>query len=957
LFTININCLFAIDSIKVDGYKPLINKNGFCGDYIINVTELRNFNISKDTFQVDSGILDTITFYPLISKNFNYPVLDTSFHRNKPNYNFFFSMSVKNKKDSANALFLVTDIVGNWVFDTLTYYPQSLEIIPELILYGDIYVDSILTKELKFKNNSDTIFAIKEISLKYGKSFKIVDVPKTPFILNKDTLINLKIIYSPKKEILELYETDTLYIKTECLTYSVPLMGRGVEPRIDAEDFDFDIVEVGKSKKKSKLEFPNSYDGLMVWDNGTGMLILSGYSYNPDNSPFKFNCLFPDPDPNNMTIQPNSQPIPIKGLCFQPESAGEFFGEIIFSSNAKGPDNVSRFRGIGFDKGPYITSINFGGKRVGSINKGSVYIKNTGDGPWALTGFELDNNNNGYFRIMYEDMPVKPTPENPVIIFPLSHPDGVTKDIYIPIEFNPKSDSAREVKIFPTFIKDNISQRINLFNYIRGNGILPKKEVYGYNFVTQTLVNVQHPDTGYVLIKSTSQTADLFIKSIDTFLHSNPTVNDFKILRSLPKDTIINRGSSLKIPIIFKPEESGLRKIDFRIITDALPGDFNGTVWDTVFVSVTGTGYNKVLEVTPLRFENVTHCDSTFGVLMVKNISNRTKDTITAFLDKFLIESGDVKAFFIDNELIYQKFVFLHPGDSLGFPVKFFPLHYDTTSFSALARIYSDVDTSITIIKGSSQKWDINVKMDTTFNGIPGQFTLNKPPDFTGTDYPVFINSDYFNRLYIDSIYIELKYRSNDLRFTGIIEKGTAIKNWPDIDFRYNDTVIDSKYNLLKISASGYSPIDTSGTLIIPGFLIMLGDTNGISIKIENLTFFSSNKCIDIVPTDGLIKLSYCGENIRKIMISNKIYDIKIMSVLPVNNNLLSLYYSIGISAKTDVRLYNSYGELIKIISDDYKTAGKYYSDMDITELSSGIYFVTMKSGPYINKVKFVVNK
>lgn len=959
LLACNINYLFAVDTVDVK--PPMIYIQEYCGEYVINVTELRNFSINKDTFQLDCGIRDTVNFYTKYSNNFYPPVIDTNtFHKGKLNYDFSFKMSVIDKFKNAEGVFVVMDTIGKYdqehiVFKKIFYYPESLEIIPNILQFGEIYVDSSSVRDLVFKNTSDSVFAIKEIGLKYGKSYKIIDSPKTPFPFKQDSSIKLKIIYSPKKEILDLYEPDTLYIKTECLVYKIPLFGRGVEPRIEADDFDFDIVEVGTSKEKLKINFPGTTDGLEIWDRGSGILRLSGYRYNPEDSPFKFSCPDADPSPNNMSIQPNSPPIPIKGLCFKPLSAGEFFGEIIFSSNAKGPDSISSFRGIGFDKGPYITSLNFGERRVGSENIGNLVIRNTGDSPWGLSGFEFENNN-GDFKILWDSMALKPSPENPVIIFPITRKNVLTEYI-IPIQFIPKSENFKEVKIFPLFIKDNISQRINLFNYIRGFGILPKNEVYGYNFAAQTLVNVKHPDTGKVLIKSTSSTADLRIKSIDTIQYSNPNVQDFTILMSLPKDTIIRRGTTFEIPITFKPEESGLRKIDFRIITDAVSGNFDGSVWDTIYVTVAGYGYNKVLEVVPLRFENAIHCDTTYGVLMVKNISNRSPDTTTAYMFNVLLESGDVKAFYIDNEYVYQKFVFLKPGDSIGFPVKFMPFNYDTTSLSALARVYSDVDTSITIIKGTSKRYDVQVKMDTTYTGIPGMYTIDKLPEYDGVDYPVYIQSDYLNKLYIDSFYIELKFKSNELKFANIVEKGTAIKDWPDTYFRFVEKVLDSKYSLLKISASGYSPIDSSGSLIIPGFLIMLGDTNGISIDIQNVTFFSSNKCIDIKPTDGLMKLSFCGANIRKIIISKTKYDVKILSSIPVTSNSLTLSYSIGITANTNIRMYNSYGELIKTICDEYKSEGTYNSDLDINDLSSGIYFITINSGPYINKIKFVVNK
>lgn len=944
-FSIN---LFAVDTVDVR--PPLLSIYSDCGDCIITATDSRKLNLNKDSFQLDVGIRDIPVLLKTRSRNYQDIVIDPIYTKDSIYYEMIFQLKVLNKFDTAFAVFFINDNANNLgrpnvKYDSVKYYPQLLKIDQKELNYGQVYLDSSLTKQVTINNVAGFDFLLREVSLRFGNSFKITTNIGKNYKFEDSKSLTIDIEYKPNREIssTNLYDIDTLIIRNECLVYRIPLVGQGVVPRIIVEDFDFDICEVGKSLCKDKISFPDGFDGLNVVNSGTGILKIHNYRFSPEITPFKLNN--PDPDLQSTQLFPSTS-VNLKSLCFEPIQAGEFFAELILSNNSKGPDSIANLRGIAYNKGPYLKRLDFGERRVLSKSKAFVSIKNSDNKPYYL--YQLQLSENIGFRIMYEEMSLLPSKENPIAIHPETSSSNVLKEYLIPIEFMPTEEGFKEIKIFPKFIDNNIELELPVFNYIRGTGILPTIQVMGHYFNGKTLVNTYHQDTGYVAIFSRSQFADLYIKSMKVF-KQNDNSNDFVWVKTdFPKDTILKRNKSIKFPILFRPEESGDRILIIQVISDAVKG--NGQNWDTTYAEVKGTGFNRILSVDPLNFKDVIHCDSSFGKLVVRNVS----DTASTVVYDIIFETNEPNPFEFDKSIFLTKNIVLHPRDTFAFDVKFKPYIENKFDYSVMTRVLSDYDTSTTFIRGNSHRYKVKIFSDTLNDGMPGMVTLDKKPDFIGSNYNINIHSNSISKTNLDSIYFELLYHKNHFRFMNYIEKGNIIKNW-NVNFKEEEIHKDTFK--LSILCYGLTPITESGVLVTPAFMIMLGDTNGVHFKIRNVKYFDKEDCSIPEIKDGFINLSYCGEELRKIQISSHLYGFSIVNGNIISDNKLILAYNAALTANSFINIYNQFGERVHNNDLGILKSGRYINQIDLHSISSGIYFIQFISGPYSKTEKFIINK
>ncbi|HRP02314.1 MAG TPA: T9SS type A sorting domain-containing protein [Candidatus Kapabacteria bacterium] len=941
--------LFSIDTVDVR--PPLLSIYSDCGNCVVTASDNRNMTLNKDSVQIDVGIKDIPILLKSRSYNFDDIIINPIYTKDSIYKEMIFELKVKDKFDTAFAVFYIYDNSlslnkNNVKYDSVKYYPQLMKFDKDDINYNQVYLDSILNNNIEFRNVSGFNFKIKDISLKYGKFFKILNNISKNYDFLSDEKLSLTIQYQPKFEINQYskYDYDTLIIRNECLTYRIPLSGQGVLSKILVEDIDFGICEVGKTLVKDKNNFPETYDGMHISNIGSGILKINGYHFNPNETPFKLTN--PIPSLNPSQIFPSSY-LNVKPLSFEPTQAGEFFADLVISSNSQGPDSIASLRGIAYNKGPYMKVLNFGDQRVLSKTRKYISIKNSDSKPYSLYDLDLSDMGQG-FNIAYEDMDPIPSKENPIVIYSESSQDNVLKEYIIPIDFIPNSEGVKEIKITPKFISNGNDLNLIVFNYIRGRGLLPVIELMGQTFLGRTLVNTLHPDTGYVTIYSRSKFANLFIKEIN-IIKQNDNSNDFIFTNGeFPKDTILKANSYYRFPVLFKPEESGERKIIIQVISDATKG--MGERYDTVYAQIKGIAYNKTISVDQLTFTNVSHCDSTAGKLIVRNVS----DTTTTEVYDIQFDKITINPFELDKSIFLSNPVILSPGDTFAFDIKFKPYLGHQNNYSVLTRVFSDDDTATTYIKGTSTKYNVLIYSDTISNGIPGMVTLNKEPSFIGQNYNINIKGDMLSKTVIDSIYLEIAYRKNDFRFMNYIENGNAIKDW---NINYQEFELSKDSNIIKILCYGLKPINESGILITPAFMIMLGDTNGVAYNIRNISFFSKGECSASNLINGLINLSYCGEELRKILISQHLFKFEIVNTNLISTESLKVAYNVAFSTTTELSIYNQFGEAVSVLLSDKLNKGTYINNYNVSQLSSGLYFLKFKSGPFQKVEKFIISK
>lgn len=147
-------------------------------------------------------------------------------------------------------------------------------------------------------------------------------------------------------------------------------------------------------------------------------------------------------------------------------------------------------------------------------------------------------------------------------------------------------------------------------------------------------------------------------------------------------------------------------------------------------------------------------------------------------------------------------------------------------------------------------------------------------------------------------------------------------------------------------------------------FINIQGLNSSITIRLENLR--STLKVYDPL-TNELIGKSSDGN----LVLTNKnLSRIKlVIEVVPVEFKLLQNYpnpfnpktklsFTLSENGLTTLKVYNSLGQQVKTIVDEYLYSGKLYEyDFDGSELSSGVYFVKLVQGDKVQLRKIVLMK
>lgn len=939
-----VSVLSQIDTVDILPPRVIINSG--CGEFAVAVTDNRSFQLNADTFNLDAGISNEPIFFTTRSTNISGITLNPDFEHGKKNKQFSFRMTVEDKYKEAFGLFAVYDDAepSNSTFDSVRYVPELLELAPAFLGFGNVFIGKSAQLEARVSNISDFPIDIKKISLKFGTVFSIISIEPDKRLLQPKESIRIRIEYNPSDDLETAdYDVDSLFVETSCLHFSVSMFGIGVKPSIQVDDIDFGAIPIGSKSCNDVLPYA---PGVRIYNQGTGQLMIGGFIPPKADGPY-YVLETMNPPIKGMTILPKSE-VHFTTICFEPTQPGEFFDEVAFMSNASGPDSIYKLRGIAYYPGVHFQDVNFGALRVGDTLEKFIVIRNDGDLPIDLTNVLLDKSTIEY-RILSQKVPNFPTFDKPVRIFPKGTSEtGKITELIIPVQYTPVNEGYTEMRVnLEVSVQGNKS--IAMFNYVRGYAYLPKIFAKGYEFSERTLVNNVNPDTGFVYIRSFSETADLKIRKIIIEKTNLPGINDFIFLESLPNDIVLSRNTDLRLPVIFRPEGAGKRSVKVIIYHDAYSGKSDPLRFDTTVVYLHGEGYNKVLAFDNLLFDDVIHCMESSAKLTLRNISADKE----AFLMDMRIISGDAGSFKVDVSKIIDDFVILQPGESFDIDVTFHPDVYYKNYFEILVRVFADVDTATAIVKASTKKYSMEVKLDTLNNVVPGMLTLLRDRMPLNREFPISVLSDDLAELGIRKFEINLKFGKNDLKYFNQVERGVGIIDWHTLDAELLQ--FDDEHNLLRIWGEGETDLTYGENVIKPGFIVMLGDSGTIDIDILDATFFFADSCAIYKFYPGQMNMSYCGSEIRNIIIASHFYDLWTEQIVSRTKGDASLKYTIAIEAHTEIIIYNSAGELVEVVDDKVLKQGSYIHQIDLTNYSGGMYFVTMKSGPFLATRKFFV--
>lgn len=921
---------------ETDTLEPQLYFTEKCGNYVIRATELRNGAPTDDPRQVDQGIADV----QLLSGSYNYELyFRTKLIAWPPLYDYTFELKVQNLFLPAKAILAVTDRAGNVAIDSVYYEPDNLELEPAKLVFGDVRVRTSKEINAKLINRSSLEVKVVQLQMKKNAVFRVVKGNENlPIVLKPGEIHDITVRYTPTRESRNERDLDydTLLAVTDCLEFTFPAEGRGVLPRIFVEDWDAGAIPVGKTVCKTQ----QTGRGLKIENRGTMDLIITQITgvKEPFSLSTPTNPMLP------IRLKPN-EIVFLREVCFTANNTLRHTIDVTFHSNAEpeGSDSVSTWIGSGLRPGPYITDKDWERRRVKTINDSVVVIRNASETKTPVMVLDVNlETPNPNFRIDKSRIR-PPLPFN----LPAEDSDEPIKEIIVPVIYEPVVEGYQTVNVIPVF-QDPTIEPGSVVGKLEGFGFLPKIEVTGYEFQPPILVGNQHPDIGYITIKSTSETADLYIQEIKwnpSSLHPADFAWDMT-QNPVLKDFVIPMGETVKIPVIFTAKGVLERRATVDVISDAAPGP-NPEPRVTTNADVVGYGFETGITVTHIDYGSQLMCDNPIETFRVTNLSSTT----AAQIERFEWVSGDIFAF----ELLDNPPITLPAKGYHDFRVKFKPDR--PGNFAAQLRVYSDVsDTNIVIIKGSAFNVDVNLSLPILRNMAPGMKTVAPPYK----DFPVIARSNYWGYANITSFEIELKYKNTWLMWNGT--PGSAIRKGEILDGTWTVTGEEVKdpisgISTLIIRGQGTSPIRNDGNLVYPDLLLLLADTNRFIPEFGNVSFKERDICVVPKTSPGEIELATCVQDLRNVVFSKSQFFLQSIDPNPVGSEGFKLKFGVAFEGQTRIELVNSNGEIVRVLQDGIIQPGHYEKFVPTSDLNSGIYFIRMSSGIYNDFTRLVIAK
>jgi len=585
---------------------------------------------------------------------------------------------------------------------------------------------------------------------------------------------------------------------------------------------------------------------------------------------------------------------------FHPNSLGVKSATLKYNIPSFCGDHFTNLIGEGIPSSFPVEPIDFGTKRILTLNDTSLSIKNTL--PFAVVIQNIK------FSV--------PEDSNFILLNLPSFPLTLNKDdeFDLQIRFNPQVEGYLEnqlqidIKDFPEPVYVSVS----------GIGGLPKLVAPD---VDCGRVKVGNTNYGALVITNSSKTMDLFVKEV---ILSPSTEFKFGIGAVTNNLMVPKNGGSVSIPIDFTPSTVGKRNCVALIKSDAAPGpNPNPIVNDTV--EIFGYGEGLIVRPDPADFGEISACSQKDMNLEIDN----TPFPVDLILTNVKITGADKDNFQV---LSYPNKILANQIGNIV--VRFIPVS-NKSSYTATMEIESSNGSKTIELFGKSYVENARV----TYKLNANKFQVNK--DLT-LSFEVEIKRDH--TLPITKIQFEFKLPRKS--FT-LKQFSSELTEWSWEIKQTNDG-----YLVTGNGAAIHTPINFSNTVV---FETYLSDISSPAINIIPV-FPELSNCI--IPQSHLqtINLITCFTEGRLIEISDKTYYFSKISPNPVTEEL-NLDFEIAFDFYVELAIYNYFGEkVIEVVNSQLK-AGHYSFHVNASELPSGIYFAKLRSGTFSTTQSFVIMK
>jgi hypothetical protein len=773
-------------------------------------------------------------------------------------------------------------------------------------------------------------------------------------------------------------------------------------PYINATDHNFDLQVVNSRSNTIDLILSNpdvapykATTALKI----TGIELTDGLGIKGTDEIFEFEMLGFD-----LSTLSESNPLILNigefrtlRVSFKPALVQEYTGTITWLADTEIPDNLTQLRGRGIQPGLIVNSENWQERLVDPnsyIQKGGVHafapypsannaitLENNGSAEVTITGVTIVENILGSaFRT---DAGQNLSDPNVLLGKFGNMKIAPNSKRTIPVFFHPTVNGNHSLVL--TF---NSDAPVNPTSTLRGIGVFPKISPEDFDF--GHMIVGTGKKTGSVKFTNNVWENDhaVVITNFVTNVVGGATFSEFGgngIFRWDRNGMTDQNGNAVNFPIKLQPGEY-----------INVPGEFEATTFGSFEVSLTSvsdaerevtsiwTGTAEV-EGSSMQPASAVTCVNR-PILMKASITNHGSEVLEIkklymqmdperpivggslnnfeilTLTPFTLDAGitkDIEIIFTPNAEYNNGVLFLMAQTSSTTKPK------DSTTVTVTATTVELLSRSL-ISKGGSKG------TTTELNVAPG--------DVDAIGYSVYIQSDKaVSNSYNTEFTVEVSY-SKDFLGIGHNPTNKEAKIIVGDDFAgMGYKIIGTTYSFDPVSNSETVRIKLQGTqnlatnfnrdleMVRIGFdsyLPIYTDSDGNKViknkeAIIRHAIMEEDHCVSFNYAYSKVTLdNVCVDFMRPIQISATKYNLGQVNPNPVGSEGADIVFSVGgKNIPTEIRMYNAQSELVSVPFTGVLNSGEYSVRIPVEELSSGVYFYEMVSGPFKDTKKMIIVK
>lgn len=846
-------------------------------------------------------------------------------------------LTVVDPTQDALAIITFSDRAGNDTTIAVEYNAVKLAIRPEKVDFGLLKRGEKAQADFWAINESDqSEVEVTELVLKDGgQNFELLDVT-LPFVIQPLDSIKFRCEFTA----VEIGEyRDSIGIGDTCVfAYKSLVQAEVAIPEIEVTDAHFGDVLVNSTKRLP----------VQIRNLGPVDLVVTGYD-GPALSEFVpvFGREISETNPLILTPAGTQNAVFEFQVDFTPTDVIDYADQIVFFNDAEERDSIAILTGRGIRPGLNANGYDWGRRRINRPDYPA--------GPYVVEGGEqvITLENTGTAPVYVENAIINVVDgDRDAFIFDEQRFRGITIQPqgthYVEVQFQPETTGPHTLEI--TYNNDAGSDTKST---LKGIGIDPRISCTSWDF--GEMIALDQNDIRNHVIKFTNEAWEYGSELIIEDLVITPEAADVNLdmngwgeegfqfdKAALGLPVTLQQGESMDIDVNFMAQRHGDHEVNVTSVSDCL--DETTSLWEGAGIvqGAEATGGSSDLCLGQTDIIDVVITNTAEGIIRVKTV---------------------------EFDPVVPEFTFVNPDDENGFYLdphssRTVEVLYEPTeegSFGTTVVFTNDTQTDSIVtaeVSGTAVYYErsISVQVD---NKTP---IISQIIDCGVTLDPGGVDED-ISKAEVKELSVTLTYNSGFLLF---LEDQLAVGG----DYRdqlqiqegslnINQTAgvvslvleaIDPNYNItghgqiLRYSLRAYLPTAEA-----------TDDHSDITAEVGAF----GNECVTITETGNDLQLQRtCVYDIRKMVsIVTGEYSLSQVNPNPVSSGDAEIQFSVPFDQWTELRIYDSQGDLVAMPIAETIDAGEYSVSVPTGELSSGVYWYQMKSGPFSETKKFVVSK